>query len=514
MAEPPARGSVTPVKAPGSIILSFLALTGPLGTGCATVDPTPDYQRAADDIQERTGTSGIYSPVADPAVDDRVAALLGDGLTDDEAVEIALLNNPGFQSLFEEIGISRAQVVQSGLLSNPLISAVVKFPEAGGRVSLDLGMSQEIADLWQIPVRRRIAKAKLEQTLAAVVQQAVDLGAEARTSYYRLRVRQLEVENVADNLRIVEESTRIVEQQTSRGAASELDLNLARAALLDVRMELISAERLRESARIDLGRTLGLAPADYPARLTSDLPASEPIAGLEDLAAYAREERYDLRRAEQELAAAEDEIIRQSLLVFPSVMAGWTIERPERQSPPGRNIAADTLRSSIRNGAPTAPDIQSRAQRSAEKRQFIDFLIGPTFQATIPLFDQNQAQIAIAASRVRQRRKDLEALLVRADSEIAQGLNNLNAATKLVAFYQREAIPLAESNERASRVVFSTGAQSVLVLLEAQRSLLARSRASIAARGEYAVAHAELERAVGGRLPSNFSTSRPTEVMP
>lgn len=480
-------------------------------TGCARINPEADFGRASSLIEERTGSVNVYAPSGEQLVADRVSALLADGLSAEEAVEIALINNPGFQSLFEEIGISRAEVVQSGLLKNPVLSTLIKFPEGGGRVSWDFGVSQEIVDLWQIPVRRKIAKAKLEQTIAAVAQRAIELAAETKTSYYRLRTRQMEEETITASVRVVEESTAVVERQVKNGAASPLDLNLARAASMDVHLELLAVRRQREAASIELGRILGLDPRLYPKQLTDSLPADGHITDVGQLIDCAMAQRLDLRRMQQELAAAEDEVIRQSLLVFPSVMVGLSMERPERQSPPGRNVLADTARSSIQNGRLTAPDIQSRAQRALERRQFIDFLIGPSFQATIPLFDQNQAQIAVAATRVRQRRKDFQELTVRVQSEIEQSLSALDTARQQVDFYTREAIPIAEANEAGSRSVFTAGAQNILVLLEAQRSLIARRRAHVVALGDAAIALVELERVVGGRLPCLVPTTLPAE---
>ncbi len=469
--------------------------------GACRVDPAADYDRTTELISQRTAATRPYQPSDQDVVADRVESLLADGLGVREAVEIALLNNPGFQALFEEVGISRADVVQSGLLANPILTAVLKAPEGGGRISIDFGLSQEVAQLLQIPIRRKIAQAKLEQTIAAVAQRAVDLAAEVKAGYYRLRTRQMEEQTIAESVRSVDESTQIVELQVRNGAASQLDLNLARAALMDVHLELLAVRRQRESAEIELGRTLGLAPRAYPRILLDPLPAVEALASVDVLVERAEAERLDLLRAQQVVLAAEDEVVRQSLLVFPSVMIGLAAERPERRAMPARNLLADTARSSIRSGTLTAPDIQSRGQRDLERRQFIDFLIGPAFQVTVPLFDQNQAQIATAAFRVRQRRREYQELLTRVRSEIEQSLSAFRTAREQFEFYRREAIPIAEANVAGSRTVFTAGAQSILVLLEAQRSLIARRRACVVTQGDCAAACVELERVVGGRLP-------------
>src|SRR5687767_9049147 len=44
---------------------------------------------------------------------------LDDGVTEDEAVAIALWNNPALQAEMTALGLARADVIQAGLLANP-----------------------------------------------------------------------------------------------------------------------------------------------------------------------------------------------------------------------------------------------------------------------------------------------------------------------------------------------------------------------------------------------------------
>ena len=97
----------------------MLLLAGALGAGyplggCARVNPRPDYERAAARIERATGHAETYRPGEDERVAARLMEIVKDGITADEAAQIALLNNPKLQSAFYEIGIARADVVQSG----------------------------------------------------------------------------------------------------------------------------------------------------------------------------------------------------------------------------------------------------------------------------------------------------------------------------------------------------------------------------------------------------------------
>lgn len=189
------------------------------------------------------------------------AALCAGELTVDDAVRVALLNNPAFQAGFAALGASRADVVQSALFTNPSLMWGWEFPDVGGRAKLTAGFAQQIADLWQIPVRKRIAEAELERTLLATGRRGIELVAETRTRCYRvLALRQNEA-MLREARALAERAARVAQAQFEAGEVNHFDFNLARAALLDVDLELLALERERRAAEIELTRTLGLSRA-------------------------------------------------------------------------------------------------------------------------------------------------------------------------------------------------------------------------------------------------------------
>jgi outer membrane protein TolC len=108
--------------------------------GCAAVDPEPDFQRARSIIEKATGLSSVYDPLAAPPAEQEHIALFTDGLTLDEALKIALLNNRALQAEFAKIGVARAELVQAGLLSNPVLGVTLRFVEGGGRENFALSL--------------------------------------------------------------------------------------------------------------------------------------------------------------------------------------------------------------------------------------------------------------------------------------------------------------------------------------------------------------------------------------
>ena len=130
--------------------------------GCAQVRPAEDYRAAARLVAEATGERTVFSPDDEAAGIAKIDELMQDGLGLKEAVQVALLNNPYLQAAFFRLGMSRADVVQSGLFSNTTLAFSAQFPEGGGRSNIQANLAQNIVDLWQIPIRKRAPREPLE----------------------------------------------------------------------------------------------------------------------------------------------------------------------------------------------------------------------------------------------------------------------------------------------------------------------------------------------------------------
>src|SRR6266850_2401538 len=114
--------------------------------GCASTRvETPRVADVSKSVADRTGhvlrdeEAGLVPP----------AVSFDDGLTEDEAVGIALWNHPGFHTDLASLGFSRADVVEAGLLRNPILSLL--FPL--GPKQLESTFSWPIEPIWQRPPR-------------------------------------------------------------------------------------------------------------------------------------------------------------------------------------------------------------------------------------------------------------------------------------------------------------------------------------------------------------------------
>jgi len=452
-----------------SILVTFACSVVSCLSGCGTVKPEGDYRNAAELITRHTGATTVYDPAVDPQIEQRVEALLQDGLHLDEALQIALLNNRGFQSLFLDIGVSRADVVQSGMLTNPSFSLLPRIPDIGGRINLTMSFAQELADLWQIPIRKKIASDQLQKAVLKVADAAVTLAAQVKTQYAQM-VTLKESERIGrENVELVEKSLALAQHRFNAGETTLLDVNLVKSDAVTARLRLSKVEGDWEEARASFAKLLGIDAVQKPWELLD--PVAEPKGEIPDTAeliARAMSQRLDAQMSAMELRLAEAELVKTRRSLVPSVTLGGETERTERKGPP-------------------APDQ-------------VNFLTGPSLQATLPVWDQNRPQVAKARLQVLQKQKDRQELEEAIREEVEKAVVRVRKATELLRVNEQEALPLARHNYDTAHRVYEAGEDSILVVMEAHKTLVGARDARNQALGDYAVALAELERAVGGRL--------------
>ena len=107
-----------------------LLMVSALGLGgCATLRPHPGFTDVEKLVAERTAAKVEWRDggPADAEVAERIKATLAKELTSDAAVQVALFNNRKLQVVYQSLGIAEADLVQAGLLPNPVLNADVRF---------------------------------------------------------------------------------------------------------------------------------------------------------------------------------------------------------------------------------------------------------------------------------------------------------------------------------------------------------------------------------------------------
>lgn len=444
-------------------LLLPLAVTA---SGCATVEPRADYDSAVSLITKATGSADAYKPSDDEFIDAKVESLLDDGLTVEEAVRGCLLNNPNLQAAFYRIGMARADVVQSQLLSNPSVGVSTRFPAGGGLVNLEASIAQNIVDLWQLPLRKTITEHTLQQTILEIATQATTLAYGAKASYYRAKAADRFLVIAQQNRQAASQLVELSQTLLDAGAGSGVDVNLARSELQTVELSVRAAQLESFEARASLTRTLGLSTSPSTLLLVDDLPSAlDPSDDLDRLLQLATENRLDLAAARHEMSALATGVDLEKQRVFRVIEIGVEVEREARRRSSDGSFLGKTVRSSIAAGALTLPG------DFGDKDEDSGVITGPSFSIELPIFDQNQAQIAKAEFGHAESLKLLRALLLDIAYEVRLAHQRARTTWSVAKFFEGELLPLHELGLELAQEAYQAGKIPLITVLEAQRTM-------------------------------------------
>ncbi|MDB5334340.1 MAG: outer rane efflux protein, partial [Phycisphaerales bacterium] len=137
----------------------------------------------------------------------------------------------------------------------------------------------------------------------------------------------------------------------------------------------------------------------------------------------------------------------------------------------------------------------------AERETDGQWRIGPTLTVPLPIFDQGQAGIARGQAMLRQSEARYAALAIDVRSQVRSARTRMLHARAKVELYRAEILPLAEQQLQQSELHYNAMFIGVFRLLQAKREQIDAGRQYIEALNDYWTARAQLERAVGGKLP-------------
>jgi len=430
-----------------------------IATSCVQVDPRPDFERARAFVEESSGRTDVYDPCAPALSSEQLDSILAGGLSLDEALRLALVNNRDLQAEFQEIGVAHADWVQSRLLSNPSLDVLVRFPTDGGRSMLEAIVGFSLLELWRIPPREEAARGSLEATVLRIARRAGERLAEARNAYFAAVAAEELLGVARENVELTERSFEAVKDLHAAGAADAFDENLARGPLLAAQLELRTTRIEAANAKRNLAKQLSIVRSVDNLSLTDPLPP--PVATEVDPEALVRRaltSRLDLRAIAAEIDALDARVRLERRKALGEVGVGPALERPAGSG---------------------------------------DDLVGPSVSLTLPLFDQNQAQVSRARFVLQQMIKLQDSAQVAVAQNVRSSADRVNAAARNLVFYDEALLPQAERSVELARESYTAGRTTLLAVLEVQRQLLDARRGHVSLRLEAARSASDLERAVG-----------------
>ena len=441
--------------------------------GCSTTTPQQALQPVQNNVMAATGNQVAWNQgtADDQKASDEVRHVLSRPLDANTAAQIALLNSPDVQATLEEIGISQADLVQAGLLKNPVFFGSWRFPDVAPSITdAEYSLAEDFLSLILLPLEKKVARANLEATQDRVTHEVLNVIAQVKIEFYTY---QGEIQ-LEDRLKLIADSDQtaanLAKAQHDSGNINDASFFNQQAQLASARLALTDAQKQKISTRERLNRLMGLWGEDvnWTARASlPNLPAHDPsLANLEKRALSQRRDFLALRR--------EVDAMGQMI----------ALKTNTRFLPAGLNVGVDTEQS---------PDRQH--------------VTGPTVTVELPIFDQGQGAIAKLQAQYRQQQRQMQSLAIRVQSEVREARDTMKINRDQVVYFRSTVVPLNLKSVNQALLQYNAMTVNTYDLFLTKQRELETERGYIEAWRDYWISRSELEEAVGGNLVSSHTSN-------
>ncbi|PYL15534.1 MAG: hypothetical protein DMF46_05760 [Verrucomicrobia bacterium] len=410
----------------------------------------------------RIPASRIDSAAPDPVV---VNARVGVG--PDEAAAIALYSNPALRAIRDRRGLAAAQLIQAGILPNPLVSYTRDFVTGGN--TLGTVTAYNFAAAWEftalIPFlpKKTAARKNLRSVDLDVAWQEWEIAVNARTAVYRVLGLDAQVARAREATEGLQQSTDAVRKAAEAHEKTVLDLAAVESASQDSRATMLALEQELEKQHLGLNKILGVEPETKVAlRKGLSLPTRLAAPDERDLLDRVESRRLDLLGLRQGYES-QDATVRAAILAqFPKMSVGFS-------------KASDTT------------NVHTT---------------GFTVAVDVPFFDRNQGVIATERATRQRLLDEYNQRVFEARSDIATAIADIRSLGRQIAAAE-EALPLLEKLVTTAQTAIEQRNADVLSYYTARSNLLQKRIQLIKLQEQLLEAHTALEIASGRYLPMN-----------
>jgi cobalt-zinc-cadmium efflux system outer membrane protein len=436
-----------------------------LVAGCATFDQRAGFSDVSMAVEARSGKRVVWhlGSEVDAQVEQEVRALLQEALTVDGAVQVALLNNRELQAIYADLGVAQADLVQAGLLKNPVFEGSVHTLVTGGPLELEFHAVMEFLDIFYIPLRKRVAAAQFEEAKLRVTGAVLDFAATVQGAFYRYQASAQMLELLQTVVQALAIAFEVAQRLHAAGNITDLDVVRERAVMEEAKLQLRAAEVAARQSREELNTLMGLwgpQMAWHSAGRLPDIPAQPPQ--FEELEARVLHQSLALASARQRLIVAGEHLgMTRATALLPEVSLGAGGEREDNE-----------------------------------------WESGPHFGFPIPLFDQGQARVGRARAELRRAQQAYYALGVRIRSTARMVHERVQGAQDRALYYRDILLPLRERIVNETQLQYNAMQLGVFDLLQAREQQIQAAIAYVGTLRDYWLARTELGQMLSGRLPS------------
>ena len=423
---------------------------------CAAHSPH-DKTFVSDSIEEREGINLRPENLTD-SLDIITYFNLDEGLTEEGAVALALWQNPQFQADLLDLGFSEADLIEAGMLKNPVFSLL--FPI--GPKQLEFALNLPIEFFWQRPYRIAMAKMNAEKVAESLVINGLGLIRDVRISFINYHLARQKMQMAHDEENLQNEITMIASARLRVGEISELEETAFQLLSAQIREKAILFSRDTQRERIHLMALIGMPSETIIIADHSPLLDSLRVDNPQKLVMRALAARPDLRASEIAIEVAGEKL-------------GWE-------------------KSKIFN-------LTAVLDANAQGKE--GFEMGPGLQVELPIFNWNNAGRTRAETEMKKAAINYRSLSQNITSQVLQAYNDYQAAWKALNLYQEIIVPKAVAAAENAEKAYRLGESSYIEFLVFKRQMLTSKLMAAEAEAELRRSIANLQFSVGSKIISS-----------
>ncbi len=440
----------------------IFSLIGLAFGGCAEVTQNGMFHGIDAEIRTHgiQQTQWIKTPQDAENVKKSVNTLLSSPLTQENAVRITLINNRQLQQTYGQIGISQSELVQAGLMSNPLFG--YKFGHRGGTTEATIGIEAAFMDLLWMPLRRELKSVALEETQWRVGDEILKKTRDAKLAYIDARIAEEKIKLYKPILKSHEVSVQLAIRQNTAGNLSKRDFLKIQDAYERARLKSLDLNKENSEAREALNRVLGLYGSQTMYALSQKpLRLKYPQFQKTKLESKAIANRLDIRAS---IKAVD----------FAALDAGY--------------MQKTRLVSEV--------SILAEQERVTHESALNSFGIA----IPIPIFDFGQGRANEAQVRYNQSVHRLYEMAINIRSEVREKYANLRYMHDKALRYNTVIVKTNEEILQETQLYYNGMLDGVYELLEDHRRLAEARMEALDALGEAKRSQMEFEYVMGGKI--------------
>jgi outer membrane protein TolC len=443
--------------------------------GCARLSDDGGFSKVEQAVKERTGaeTKWARSAAESDTVRARVKELLAQPLGPTEAVQIALLNNPGLQASYAEVGIAEADLVQASRWRGPTFSfaRLRRHDEK----EIERGVFFDVLGLLTIPLSTRAADSRLQATQNRAAGEALRVALDTRKAWFQAVAAQETARYMAQVKEAAETSAELARRMAAVGNFPKLTYAREQAFYAETTAQLARARHNELAARERLARLLGVWGEDLGFQLPDRLPdlPKEPREGGPDLEAQALAQRLDVQGSRRDAESLARSLGLTKITRFVSLLEFG---------------------------------ILSNSETGEERQRGWEVEIG------LPIFDFGGARMARAERLYMQALNRTIENGVQARSEVREAYSAYRAAFDVSRHYRDEIVPLRRRISEEVLLRYNGMLMSVFELLADSREQVNAVNGYIESLRDFWTAESDLQMALTGRSPGAMGGGARTEA--